>query len=179
MTKEETMKIYQARKAGILMGTLAIALGLGRVAGSGQEVASKPAIFKLGDCQIAVLGVSFWRDWMPIVAHPGPDKGSPLHVVVKLRLNNPQGADSKLAWTAAVIGEDGKPTPVDLRALPEDGVLWNRTLRRGESRDLTLAAQDGPYLPIGNLASIEIRWTDQNNAGAVLRTQKVSVERTD
>lgn len=173
------MKKRGRLKIGIRLAALATALSLAGLGVNGQEAAPKPVVFQLGDCRIAVLEVSFWRDWMPIVAHPGPDHGSPLRAVIKLRLSNSSAAEAKLAWTAAVIGDDGKSNPLELRALPEGGTIWNRTLKKGESREIVLNAQDGPYLPVGSLVCVEMTWTDQNNKTVLVKTPKVPVGRTD
>jgi hypothetical protein len=173
------MTMRRGEKVGILLIVMVAFLSMTSIGEKGQEPASKLAVFKLGDCQISVIEVSFWRDWMPIVLHPGPDHGSPLRAVVKLRLSKASGPDTKLAWTAAVFGEDGVSNPIELRALPENGAIWNRTLKKGESRELLFSAQDGPYLPVGSLARIEMSWTDQNNKMVVVRTQKSLVARTD
>lgn len=173
------MKKYGRLKIGICLSALATALSIVGLCVSGQEAASKPTIFQLGDCQIAVLEVSFWRDWMPIVAHPGPDHGSPLRAVIKLQLNNLSVSDAKLSWTAAVMGDDGKSNPLELRALPDRGAIWNRTLKKGERREIVLTAQDGPYLPVGSLLRVEMTWTDQNNKTALVKTTKAPIGRTD
>jgi len=160
----------------LVIALTAAGLGLGY---PGQNAAPRPEIFMLGDCRITVLEATFWRDWMPIVAHPGPDRGSPLRAVIKLRLDNGTGSEAKLSWTGTVIGEDGKSSPLELRALPERGTNWDRTMKKGESREITLNAQDGPYLPVGSLARAEMTWTDQNNKTVVVRTPKALVGRTD
>lgn len=173
------MKKNGRSKIWFRLAALATALCVAGLCVNGQEAASKPTIFKLGDCRITVLEISFWRDWMPIVAHPGPDHGSPLRAVLKLRLDNTSGADAKLSWTAAVISEDGKSNPLELRVLPENGAAWNRALKKGESREILLTAQDGPYLPVGSLVQVEMTWTDQNGKTVLVRTPKSPIGRTD
>jgi len=173
------MRKRKEGKVFILLITLIAAFAMADLGREGQDVASKPAIFKLGDCRITVLEISFWRDWMPIVAHPGPDHGSPLRAVLKLRLDNTSGADAKLSWVAAVISEDGKSNPLELRVLPENGIAWNRALKKGESREILLTAQDGPYLPVGSLVHVEMTWTDQNGKTVLVRTPKSPIGRTD
>jgi hypothetical protein len=179
VNKGGKMKKRKRLKIGIRLTALATALNIAGLGVSGQDAASKPSVFQLGDCQIAVLEVSFWRDWMPIVAHPGPDHGSPLRAVIKFRLSNSSAADVKLTWTGAVIGEDGKSNPLELRALPAGGAIWNRTLKKGESREIVLSTQDGPYLPVGSLVCVEMTWTDQNNKTVLVKTPKAPIGRTD
>ncbi|MCX6563876.1 MAG: hypothetical protein NTU60_09760 [Candidatus Aminicenantes bacterium] len=173
------MKGHGRSKIWFHLAALATALSVAGLCVSGQENAPKPTVFQLGDCRIAVLEVSFWRDWMPIVAHPGPDHGSPLRAVIKLRLSNSSAADVKLAWTAAVIGNDGKSNPLEFRALPDGGAIWNRTLTKGGSREIVMTAQDGPYLPVGSLVCVEMIWTDQKNKTVLVKTPKAPIGRTD
>ena len=171
--------MLEGEKVSILVIATVVLLSITGIGENGQEAALKPAVFKLGDCQITVLEVSFWRDWMPIVAHPGPDHGSPLRAVIKLRLSNSSAADVKLAWTAAVIGDDGKSNLLEFRALPDDGAIWNRTLTKGGSREIVMTAQDGPYLPVGSLVCVEMIWTDQKNKTVLIKTPKAPIGRTD
>jgi hypothetical protein len=158
-----------------------------------------------GACRITVVGTSFWRDWMPIVSKPGPDGGSPLHVRVKLSVDNSTGGANKLSFRAEIVDHKGQsysaPFRVlpNFRVLPDDvfksyrtydvqtkkavdakyNVMWDGGLDPGESREVELATAEGPYLPVGSSIHVRIEWTDKKGGMAVARTPDEPIKRTD
>ena len=167
--------------------------------------ATKGTASQLGNCRITVLGTYFWRDWMPIVSRPGPDRGSPLRAKVKLSLDNARGTASKLSFRAVVVDDKGQSYPVTFHVLPnyrvlpddvsksyrtldeatkktvaaQDDLTWNGELKPGEVREVELATADGPYLPVGSRVHLEITWTDKRGDSVTVRTPDAQIQRTD
>ena len=166
---------------------------------------TKGASARLGPCTITVLDVYFWRDWMPIVERPGPDRGSPLRAKIKLLLENPAAGAIKLSVRAVVIDDQQQSYPITFHPLPNYRLLpdavagsyrdldektraevdakyrvtWDGILNPGESREVELLAGDGPYLPVGSDVRVAMTWTDQNGVSAVVTTNKAPINRTD
>ena len=162
---------------------------------------------ELGACKIVVLETYFWRDWMPIVGRPGPDRGSPLHAKVAFSLDNSTGAADRLSFQAVIIDQKGQSHPGTFRVMPnyrilpeaidnpeswrtmdetakkavmaKYNVIWNGELKPGEVRRVELLAADGPFLPVGSRVHIEITLTDQKGNSAVVRTPDEYINRTD
>jgi hypothetical protein len=165
----------------------------------------KDAAARLGPSTITVLDVYFWRDWMPIVERPGPDRGSPLRVKIKLLLENPAAGAAKLSVRAVVIDDQGHSYPITFNPLPNYRLLpdavastyrdldekaraemdakyrvtWDGALNPGESREVELLAGDGPYLPVGSDVRVAMTWTDQQGVSTVVTTYKAPINRTD
>jgi hypothetical protein len=165
---------------------------------------NRPSV-KVGKCEITVLETYLWRDWQPVVNHPGPDRGSPLHSRVSFWLDNSTGDAAKFTYKAAIIDAKGQSQALDLRILPNFGVLpedvaksfgdlgeqdrmnaiaqynvvWDGTLKKGESRQVTLLGADGPYLLAGSEARIEVTWTDAAGNAVVIKTDETGINRTD
>jgi hypothetical protein len=159
----------------------------------------------LGACKITVLKTYFWRDWMPIVSRPGPDRGSPLHAKVQLSLDNSTGNADTFSFRAVIVDSKGKVYPTtfhvlpNYRVLPEDidksystlddktrksidaryNVVWNGELKPGEVRTVEFLGADGPYLPVGDMAHVEITLTDLKGDSIVVRTPDAIIHRTD
>jgi hypothetical protein len=160
---------------------------------------------QLGKCEITVTEVYFWRDWRPIVSHPGPDGGSPLHARVRLWMDNSKGDAYKYSFKAVVVDADGQSYPVGSKILPNFRVLpdevanayrgydektkedvigkyhveWDGVLKLGESRAAELATAEGPYLPVRSLIHMEITWTNQKGGSVTVRTPEAEINRTD
>lgn len=128
----------------------------------------------LGNCRIIVQETNVWRDWMPIVDKPGPDGGSPLHVKIRLRLDNSAGDEKKLSFEAAVVDDKGQSHAIDAHY-----VQWNGELKHGESRAVELSAADGPYVPVGSSVRVVMTWTDQAGDSLTLSTPESTIFRTD
>lgn len=166
---------------------------------------TKETVSELGPCKITVLQTYFWRDWMPIVDRPGPDRGSPLHAKVKLRLDNSMGGTDKLSFRTEVVDDKGQSHSVPFHVLPnfqvlpdavwksyrnfdeetkrsvadKYNVMWNGELKPGEIREVDLATADGPYLPVGSSIHVKITWMDQQGDSVVVRTPDEPIHRTD
>jgi hypothetical protein len=171
---------------------------------AGASIASLKAV-ELDGCKITVLSIYFWRDWMPIVEHPGSDHGSPLYAKVKLLLENSKSEVKKLDFTGAAIDEKGRSYPVTFAVLPkydmlpqdvykayssldEQGkkdvmakyhVVWEGGLEPGQAREIELISHDGPYLPVGSRVHIEFTFTDQQGRSAIVKTPPNVINRTD
>lgn len=159
----------------------------------------------VGPCRISVVGSAFWRSWMPIVHQPRPDRGSPLRAKVTFMLDNAAGARTQLSFRATIVDDKGSSHPAtfrvmpDYRRLPDDvaralrtydepakqdlltkyEVVWDGLLKRGETREVTFVASDGPYVPAGSRVHIEAVWTDDKGNSATVKTADSIVERTD
>ena len=187
------------------LGIFACLLGAGAVFAAdttaGGAIGSSA---RLDSSTITVLEVYCWRDWMPIVAQPGPDRGSPLRVRVRLQLDNSGGA-TRLAFHARVLDAAGKAYPITFGAQPnyrilpvavaatyreldpaarqavdaKYGVVWSGALQPGEGREVELLASDGPYLPVGSDVRVELTWTDAQGASVSLTTGPATINRTD
>ncbi len=168
-------------------------------------VVEKGAKVQLGKCEITVTEIYFWRDWMPIVSHPGPDGGSPLHAKIRLRMDNSRGDANKFSFKAVVVDANGQSYPVapkvlpNFRVLPDDvanayrnydektkedaiakyNVEWDGALKSGEIRAVELAIAEGPYLPVGSLIHMQITWTDQKGDSVAVKTPEAEINRTD
>jgi len=168
-------------------------------------VVEKGAKVQLGKCEITVTEIYFWRDWMPIVSHPGPDGGSPLHARARLWMDNSKGDASKFSFKAVVVDANGQSHPVapkllpNFRVLPDEvanayrgydektkkdaiakyNVEWDGVLKPGESRVVELATAEGPYLPVRSLIHMEITWTNQKGDSVTVRTPEAQINRTD
>ena len=188
------------------LGVFACLLGAG--AGIGAETTAggaKGSSARLDSCTITVLEVYCWRDWMPIVAQPGPDRGSPLRVKVRVQLDNAGGGATRLAFHARVLDEAGKAYPItfgtqpNYRLLPaavattyrdlepaarqavdaKYGIVWSGALQPGEGREVELLASDGPYLAVGSAVRVELTWTDAQGASVSITTAPAPINRTD
>ena len=163
-------------------------------------------VFKLGACKISVLETYLWRDWMPVVDQPGSDKGSPLHSKIQLYLDNSAGDSIKLSYQGVVVSSKGQSSAVtftvlpNYRLIPESidnpeswqtmddtarkaviaryNVLWTGELKPGETRKVELLSSDGPYLPGGDMATVEITLTDQKGRSVVVKSPSTLIIKT-
>jgi hypothetical protein len=166
---------------------------------------SSPEAFELDGCIITAVGVYFWRDWMPIVEHPGQDHGSPLYAKIKLRMENSSGQAKKLSFKGVIIDEQGQPYPATFKVQPnfsllpkaehdsypnldEQGkkaviakyhVLWEGDLKPAEVQAVEVLSHDGPYLPVGSRVCVEFTFTGQQGRFAIVRTPSDVISRTD
>ncbi|HTY62931.1 MAG TPA: hypothetical protein VMG30_11830 [Acidobacteriota bacterium] len=209
--KEIRTRRFSARKAaGWSLATLLATGFLGIALSTKNDSAASPlqAIDKTiqcGKCKITVIGAYCWRDWMPVVAKPGPDGGSPLHARVKLTLDNSAGDPTELGLRAAIVDGKGQSYPLSFgirrysrpfaddvsgrgrisaaakgkSAATSQGESWNGNLNRGEVREVELVATDGPFLPAGSRVRVWMEWTDKAGNTAVITTPDFSIERTD
>jgi hypothetical protein len=169
------------------------------------QFSAKGSVFELGPCKIMVLQTYFWRDWMPIVDRPGPDRGSPLHAKIKLKLDNSMGGTNKLSFQAVIVDDKGQSHSVPFHVLPnfqvlpeavwksyrnldeetkrsvvaKYNVMWNGELKPGETREVDLSTSEGPYLPVGSIIHVEITWMDQQGNTLIVRTPDERIHRTD
>jgi len=169
------------------------------------QFSTEGAVFELGPCKITVLQTYFWRDWMPIVDRPGPDRGSPLYAKVKLMLDNSMGGTNKLSFQVVIVDDKGQSHSVPFRILPnfqvlpeavwksyrnfdeetkrsvaaKYNVMWNGELKPGETREVDISTSEGPYLPVGSRIHVEITWMDQQGNTVVVRTPDEPIHRTD
>jgi hypothetical protein len=209
--KEESMK-----KRGLILTAgvccFILSIGIGWTSpiswpSARQAGTSSPSLkaIELGGCKISPLSVYFWRDWMPIVAQPGADRGSALYAKVKLLVDNSAGGATVLSFKANVFDERGQSYPAtfsvqpDYRLLPqsvnesyssldEQGkkealakyhVVWDGVLKPGEVREVELLSHDGPYLPVGSRVYVEFIFTDQQGRSASVKTPSDAINRTD
>lgn len=163
-------------------------------------------VFKLGTCKISVLETYLWRDWMPLVGRPGPDKGSPLHSKIQLYLDNSAGSSAKFSFQGIIVSSKGQSSAVtftvlpNYRLIPESidnpeswqtmdetarkaviakyNVLWSGELKPGETRKVELLSADGPYLPGGDTAAIKITLTDQKGRSVVVKSPSTLIHKT-
>jgi hypothetical protein len=159
----------------------------------------------LGKCRITITGASVWRDWMPIVEHPGPDGGSPLHARIKIWLDNSAGELTRLSFQAVITDDKAHHYALPLhilpnfRVLPESirksfnsldeearkksiskyNVVWNGVLKKGETREVEFASAEGPYIPAGYHVYVEMTMTDQKGNSQVLKSSESIIGRTD
>ena len=121
----------------------------------------------LSSCEISLGEPYFWRDWQPVVVDAGPDGGSPLRVGVILQIANLADIVQQIAWDGSVIDGDDVSYPVqftDRSQILQDSV----TLAPGEKYTIELVAHDGPYLPVGSKASLNLSLTiDEKNSGNI------------
>lgn len=160
---------------------------------------------RVGECIVSISKAYFWRDWMPIVSRPGPDRGSQLHATITLQLENPSKEICRLAFRALLIDRKGRTSALPLevmpnyRVLPQDiakqyrqlteearrsviakyNVIWDGSLQPGESRLLELFTPEGPYWPVGSYVYCELTWTDENGMSNVVKTFDEIINRTD
>jgi hypothetical protein len=134
----------------------------------------------IGDVSITILEASYWRDWMPEVENPGPDGGSPLRGVIRLRLDNSKGDQNKLSFTTVIYDEEKRAHAVDFFVLPDpQGNVWNGSVASGEIKEIQIQTETGPYLSVGTRISTVINWTDQGQNDASLRTLETPIKRTE
>jgi len=174
------MKIGGWAKAGVL-GVLMLWIGCARPLADQTNEARQASVsnpgaeaFKLEGCQITALTVYFWRDWMPIVEHPGPDRGSPLYAKAALFLDNSKGGEKKLSFKASVVDAEGQKD-----ALSKYRLTWDCVLKAGETREVEFLSHDGPYLPVGSSIHLEFTFTDEQGHSAIVKTPSGVIERTD
>lgn len=160
---------------------------------------------QLNGCTITALSVYFWRDWMPIVEHPGTDHGSPLYAKAKLLVDNTAGGAKKFSCKGMVIDEKGESQAMTFQAMPdyrllpdaisksypsldEKGkgevlakynVIWDGSLKPGEVREVEMISHDGPYLPVGSRIHVEFTFTDQQSRSVIVKTPTDVINRTD
>ena len=168
-------------------------------------ILEKATAVQSGKCRIMALRTYPWRDWMPMVANPGPDGGSPLRIKVSLRFDNSRGEAEKLSFRTFVVDSNGHSHPVVFRVLPnfrvlpdaiaksypsydnetrksamaKYNVIWDGTLGAGETRDAELITNQGPYLPVGSKIHVRIEWSDSRGNTVVLNTPDEPIARTD
>jgi hypothetical protein len=199
------VRAYLNRVKWMLMVCL-IAGWASRAAVSQVDTAvEKRAKGQVGKCEITVTETYFWRDWRPIVSHPGPDGGSPLHAKVRMLMDNSKGDANKFSFKAVLVDAQGQSYPVafsvlpNFRVLPADvsnayrdydekakkdamakyNVMWDGVLKPGESRVVSLATAEGPYLPVGSRIHVEITWTDEQGDSVAVKTPEAEINRTD
>ena len=161
---------------------------------------------RIGNTKITLLNVYFWRDWQPIVAQPGKDGGSPLHLVVKLCIENNASIQTHLSYTAKIVEQSGRTYDLNLDASPNyrliqdkdtrfpdnlDGksrvalykkynIIWNGDLRPNETREVELTSHDGPYLSLDGLYAVEMLWIDAtDNKSIKMVTPAEMIHRTE
>jgi hypothetical protein len=170
---------------------------------TGGNLSGSPVF--LGNCRITITEASVWRDWMPIVEHPGPDGGSPLHARIRIWLDNSAGGLISLSYQSVIADEKGKSYALPLhvlpnfRVLPESlrdsfksldeetrkksltryNVVWNGVLKKGESREVEFVSAEGPYIPVGSRVHVEMTIKDQSGNSLVLKSPETSVGKTD
>lgn len=88
-----------------------------------EQGSGNPKIAALGKCRVTIVGTSLWRDWMPIVEHPGPDGGSPLHARIKLWMDNSAGDPIQISFQAVIAGDKARIYALPLHVLPNFRVL--------------------------------------------------------
>lgn len=197
------------KTSGVLKWILAVGLIAGCrgavLAAETNANSQESAAVELGKCKITILSAYAWRDWMPIVDHPGPDGGSPLLAKVILRVDNPGRDAIKLSYRAVILDEKGQShaaafnTMPNFRVLPDAiaesyrnldekgrkeanakyNVMWDGSLMAGESRLVEIITGEGRYLPVGSRIRVEIKWTDSKGESVVVRTPEAVIERTD
>jgi len=169
--------------------------------------AQKPSerIFMFEGCKISVLSTYFWRDWMPIVEHPGPDHGSPLYSKIKLRIENTSSGPAILFFKAAIIDEQGRSYPAsfsvqpDYKLLPKSaydsysnldeqgkkdviakyGLVWDGSLKQSEVREVELLSHDGPYLRAGSRVHLELAFSNPRGNTIIIHAPSDIINRTD
>jgi hypothetical protein len=161
----------------MLLLILAFCSGYLALAGSVYEARAAEAAGILDGCEITVIAVDFWRDWMPIVDRPGSDGGSPLRARIEFSLDNRSGSPKKLSFTGNVVDEKGQSYPVRFEVAADSG--WNGSLEPGKKQVVVLLLKDGPYLPAGSLIHAEVIWADQKGVSVPIQTPNVKITRTD
>jgi len=160
---------------------------------------------ELGACKLEVLRAYFWRDWMPIVAKPGPDGGSPLRARITLWLDNGKGQTVRPAFKAAFVDAKGQRYPAAFQILPNYRLLpvevdkalfdyseddrrnalakyrvnWDGVLYAGETRVVEISTGEGPYFVAKSPVRVEITWTDPTGKTATIKTPLQFIVRTD
>jgi hypothetical protein len=142
------------------------------------QVTSRGTTSRIGVCEIRVLDAYFWRDFMPIVSHPGPDGGSPLRARVRLSVDNSRGVENKFSFRTVVVDEKGQSHPITFRGT-QRGMMWDGEIKTSELREIELVAADGPYLPAGSGVHVEITWTDRKGDSVIVGTPVAQINRTD
>ena len=159
----------------------------------------------VGATAISILRTYFWRDWMPMVAKPGPDGGSPLLARLRFWVDNAKGPDTRISAKIHLVDEKGKAHPVSIRVEPnyrvfspevmdqfragdlatrekligEYRLIWDGTLKAGECRVVEFDFSDGPYLPARSRVHVEVTWTDDQGRTVLMRTPASFINRTD
>lgn len=170
-----------------------------------EWILSEEEVVKLGDCRITVSRAYFWRDWMPIVSHPGPDGGSPLRAKISFWVDNSKGQKVQMALNAVAVDHKGQRYPLNIHILPnylllpddvakafkgfdepakkraiaKYRVMWDSVLYAGETRAVEVAGSDGPFLPAGSAVRVDVTWTDAKGRSAVVPTPLQQITRTD
>jgi hypothetical protein len=161
-----------------------IAAFLGPLPASGADLRVDPvqvnrgAPSGIGACEIRALDVYFWRDFMPVVSRPGPDRGSPLRAKVRLSIDNTRGIANKLSFQAVIVDEKGQSHPVFFQ-VTRHGAVWDGEIKASEVREIELVTAEGPYLPVGSGVHVQITWTDRNGDSVIVRTPVAQINRTD
>jgi hypothetical protein len=166
---------------------------------------NQPGAVYLGKCRITIIEASIWRDWMPIVENPGPDGGSPLHARIRIWLDNSAGELTRLSFQAVIADDQAHHYALSLHALPnlrilpenvrksfnaldresrkkltsKYNIIWNGVLNKGETREVEFISAEGPYIPAGSHAHIEITMSDQKGNRQVLKSSESTIGRTD
>ena len=134
----------------------------------------------IDNCVITVLDAYMWRNWMPFLESHGSDGGSPVHVSVRLRLDNSNGRATKLSFSAIVLGEDNRAYPVIFPVVSDEHQnVWDGNLARGDNKIVEMLAQEGPYLRVGSKASVELIFINQFDVKASVKTPDLIIDRAD
>lgn len=136
------------------------------------------ATLELDRCLITAIDAAYWRDWMPLVARPGPDGGSALRVRILVSIENRTGRPRALSATAVVRDGQGAEQPIDLEMAGLDGAPWDGAIGPGEVRTVELSSGGGPHAPVGSEVRAIITWRDRSGAKGVLVAPAGAVART-
>lgn len=134
----------------------------------------------IGDVEITVLDVSYWRDWMPDVSDPGPDGGSPLRTKIQAQLHNSGKVDASLGFDAVLYDEDNHSYTIEFDTVVDKEVhAWDGLVSAGEIDTIEFVARNGPYTIVGTRIKTTFTWRDENNNTAILNVSTSEVVRTD
>jgi len=124
------------------------------------------------------LGTPYlWRDWQPTVGNPGPDGGSPLYVSFNFLITNSSESHQEMAWVVYV--KDADNVLRELRFTDRSQMPLNSmSIAPDKAVTIELVAHNGPYLPIGNMASLHLELSVNNKYHVEQHTTPVIVNQT-
>jgi len=131
-----------------------------------------PPSVRLGKCKLTLGTPYLWRDFMPIVAKPGPDGGSPLYTTCELVIDNSAGAKAvRFSWSAVVRDEAGKEHPLAVQG-KKAVVPAHKTSR------IRIVDRNGPYLKAGSTCTLILKIVTPGGKVHRLRAKPTPIQAT-
>jgi hypothetical protein len=134
---------------------------------------------KLRGMSVSVTNAYCWRDWMPIVQRPGPDGGSPLYVVGRLKIDNSDGKSAVVKWESYLLDVKARKLHAIRLSDKRNKPAWNGRVPESKVIEIDLTTGNGPYLPVGTQVILVFRLQIPGGETLWLKSKQVAIGRTE